>query len=100
MMNFLKSNIFSALLLLSSGILFIYNLYTNFHRPTISTTKVDDAIKLDSLKSKIEQDYRNKIDSIAIIYNNKISKLEAKDKQLNEKIKNLISDIGELPDFE
>jgi hypothetical protein len=100
MIQFLKSNIFSALLLLGSGVLFIYNLYNNFHKPkVITSTKVDSIIKLDSIKSVIEQDYRYKIDSISNIYNQKLKKLESKDRELNEKLKNLNNDIGDLPDF-
>lgn len=100
MIQFLKSNIFSALLLIASGSLFIYNLYNSFHKPIIvDTTKVDNTLKLDSLRSKIEQDYRYKLDSVAIYYNSRIIKLENKDRELNEKIKNLNSDIGDLPEF-
>lgn len=99
MHNFLKNNILSVLLLIGSGILFIYMVYNNFHKPEITTTKVDNTLKLDSLRTKIEEDYRYKIDSISNIYNNKINKLEKQDKQLNDKIKSLNNDIGDLPDF-
>lgn len=97
-----KINILSFIFLLGSAILFIYSVYNSFKRPDnkpIDTTKVDNSLKLDSLRSKIEEDYRSKIDSISNIYNNKISKLEQKDSQLYDKIKDFDSTISDLPDF-
>ena len=86
-MKFLKSNLFSVLLLLASGILFIYNIYNNFHKPELPTTKVDNTLKLDSLRTKIEEDFRLKIDSVSRLYNNKIKNLEKENKQIDEEIK-------------
>lgn len=97
-----KNNILSFILLLGSAILFIYSVYNNFKKPNIKlidNTIVNNSLKLDSLRSKIEEDYRFKIDSISKIYNNKIFKLEQKDLQLYDKIKDFNTTIGDLPDF-
>lgn len=106
MIEFLKHNILSFILLILSGLIFIYSLYSNYKPTSINTTKVDNQLKLDSLRSKIEEDYRSKIDSISSIYNIKINNLEQKDKlldkkdsQLYDKLKDLNTDIGNLPNF-
>ncbi len=99
MKTFLKSNFVSVCLLIGSGILFIYNIYNNFHKPIIDTKIVDNTLKIDSLKSVLEQEYRYKIDSVSYIYSKKIYSIQKENKRLNEEIKNLDTDIGDLPAF-
>ena len=99
MKTFLKSNFVSVCLLIGSGILFIYNIYDNFHKPVIDTKIIDNTLKIDSLKSVLEQEYRYKIDSVSYIYNKKIYNIQKENKRLNEEIKNLDTDIGDLPAF-
>lgn len=77
----------------------ILYIYIDRYKEYPKTINVDNIVNIDSLKSKIEEDYRYKIDSISIIYNNKINQLQQRDKQLENKIKIYNTTIGELPDF-
>jgi peptidoglycan hydrolase CwlO-like protein len=96
MMNFLKNNIlaFVALLL---GISSIYLSYNN--KTSVLNNQVKTIINTDSIQSKIQEDYRLKIDSINKIHQKEVYRLQSKNKQLEKQLKDLNSTIGELPDF-
>jgi peptidoglycan hydrolase CwlO-like protein len=95
-MNFLKNNIlaFVALLL---GISSIYLSYNN--KTSVLNNQVKTIINTDSIQSKIQEDYRLKIDSINKIHQKEVYRLQSKNKQLEKQLKDLNSTIGELPDF-
>lgn len=96
-MKFLKNNTIGIISILSIIGLFIYLEY--YKKPEVKTLNIDNITKLDSIQSKMREEYRLKLDSMNTIFNTRINKLQQKDKQLENKIKNLDNTVGELPDF-
>jgi peptidoglycan hydrolase CwlO-like protein len=95
-MNFLKNNILAFVALLF-GISSIYLSYNN--KTSVLNNQVKTIINTDSIQSKIQEDYRLKIDSINKIHQKEVYRLQSKNKQLEKQLKDLNSTIGELPDF-
>ncbi len=98
-MNYLKNNIISIIVLLWIITLTGLLIYFNYYKTTTTISKSNNIINIDSIKSVIHKEYRHDLDSINTNFNNRVNQLQQKDKQLENKIKNLTITTGELPDF-
>lgn len=102
-MVFLKSNLLSMLLLLISGILFIYNLYTTYLNNKIDYNLERQKLliieKQDSINTYNETKFRIVYENQIKLFNRQDSILKTKDTKLDEKIHNIHISYDSLPNF-